>query len=66
MGCRGLAQDLDLYLKSNGKPLMPFKQLCVTESYSDFVEDQFGFCEDNGSQEAREDEGQGKMKGKGR
>lgn len=20
MGCRGLAQDLDLYLKSNGKP----------------------------------------------
>ena len=45
---------------------MPFKQLCVTESYSDFVEDQFGFCEDNGSQEAREDEGQGKMKGKGR
>lgn len=36
---------------------MHFKQLCVTESYLDFVEDPFVSCEDSSSQEAREDEG---------
>ena len=36
---------------------MRFEQLCVTESYLDFVEDPFVSCEDESSQEAREDEG---------
>lgn len=45
------------YLESNGRPSMHFKQLCVTESFLDFVKDLFDSCEDNRSQEAREDEG---------
>lgn len=36
---------------------MRFEQLCVTESCLDFVEDPFVSCEDESSQEAREDEG---------
>lgn len=43
-------------LESNGRPLMDFKQLCVTESFLEF-EDLFDSCENNRSQGAREDEG---------
>ena len=33
----GHVKDIELYLESNGRPLMNFKQLCVTESYLDFA-----------------------------